>query len=162
MDKEILISTGLSQIPYDQEKYYYRISEHAKFLSKIGLKDFKVYPRMTRDFLLDFDNHQACSYAERILRDIKINAIPIFEKIDNRGSSLFITLTYPKKLNKDDLIQVSENLTIDANNEFVFVAVKNGMHNGLYCFTTQNYAFEQLNQKHVKELYTYMQKRVLG
>jgi hypothetical protein len=33
----ILISTGLSQVPYDMVKFYYRLKNHQLFLKKIGI-----------------------------------------------------------------------------------------------------------------------------
>ena len=51
-DHELLIATGLSQIPYQYLKFYYRLKDHKSFLDRIGLQFESVSPRMTRDFLV--------------------------------------------------------------------------------------------------------------
>ena len=48
-DKFILL-TGLSQIPYDQEKFYYRLKNPSHFLNLLKINHKSVSQRMTRDF----------------------------------------------------------------------------------------------------------------
>ena len=52
----LIIATGLSQEPFLKTQYYYRLKNHEKFLKKIGLNFEKVYPRMTRDFEIEFSS----------------------------------------------------------------------------------------------------------
>jgi len=55
---EIILATGLSQKPYDRLKYYYRLVDHENFLNILKVNFSTVEPRMTRDFLISFDNEK--------------------------------------------------------------------------------------------------------
>lgn len=127
----ILISTGLSQVPYDTLKFYYRLKNHQLFLKKIGINFAKVLPRMTRDFEIMFDNEENLKDAKIILKNIKLkkNNLNIFKEIEERKKSLFVVLTFPYEVKKDDVIIIDQNLELNFYNELVFVAIKNGMHN---------------------------------
>ena len=57
-------------------------------------------PRMSRDFEIKFDNQDEAENAAKKLSSIitvETNSLMIFETIDIREKSLFVTLTYPKK-----------------------------------------------------------------
>jgi len=41
---EIIVATGLSQKPYEQLKFYYRLKDHASFLNKVGIEFADVVP----------------------------------------------------------------------------------------------------------------------
>lgn len=126
---ELILATGLSQVPYDGVKYYWRLKEHERFLEEVGLTYKNVYPRMTRDFLIEFNTKEQAKNAELKLADMQIvdNQIKIFNEIDNRGSSLFVTLTYPHEI-KEQLLFKSGDKLINLANYVSFVAIKNGMH----------------------------------
>ena len=125
---EYIIATGLSQKPYNKVKYYYRLKNHSDFISKLGIKFKSIYPRMTRDFLIEFSSKEEVSIAQKILSQIKVNnKVPMFGKVDNRGLSLFVTLTFPDEVGPETSIVINSSL-INLNNEVVFVAIKNGMH----------------------------------
>ena len=51
---DILIATGLRQIPYDREKFYYRLKIINLFFSYFGIDEFEVQELMSRDFILKF------------------------------------------------------------------------------------------------------------
>ena len=40
--RDLLIATGLRQVPFDFIKFYYRLKNHKTFLNKIGIKFLKV------------------------------------------------------------------------------------------------------------------------
>ena len=52
---------------------------------------------MSRDFIIYFNNKQIAKDNEIILAHLKLKNKNIF-KIDNRGSSLFVTLVYPDEI----------------------------------------------------------------
>jgi len=138
---QLLISTGLRQVPYNMTKFYYRLKNHQLFLSKIGINFSKVLPRMTRDFEIIFDNNENLSNAKNILENVKSkkNNLHIFNEIEERDKSLFVVLTYPHEVKKDDIIIVNENTELNFFDELVFVAIKNGMHNTKgYVFCSSN------------------------
>lgn len=152
---ELIVATGLSQKPYEKIKYYYRIKNHKLFLKTIDISFSSVVPRMTRDFLILFDNSREALLAEEKLSKIKVNnSINLFEKIDNRGKEIFIVLTYPHEINKDTTISFEGNELL--LHDFVtFVAIKNGEHqNKGFAFFSDG--LDQLapdNQVHVSEIH---------
>jgi len=128
-DTEVILATGLAQKPYDRLKYYYRLNAHADFLRSLGIEFTGVYPRMTRDFLLEFDTEAQASTAQAVLASVhvKTDGRALFGEIDNRGKSLFVTLTYP-----DEITDLTEFVVADNTQRLKplvsFVAIKNGMH----------------------------------
>ena len=141
---QLLISTGLTQVPYDTVKFYYRLKDHQNFLKKIGIDYLKVLPKMTRDFEIIFDNKIKLELAKNILNKIKSkkNNINIFGEIEERDKSLFVVLTYPHEVQKDDIIIVNEKIDLNFFDELAFVAIKNGMHNSKgYVFLSQENNF---------------------
>jgi hypothetical protein len=128
--QSLLIATGLSQMPYDRIKYYYRLSNHAKFLQDHNIDFLEVHPRMTRDFLITFKNNESAQFAEEYLAGITSadDGIRIFGEIDNRGDSLFVTLSYPNEIRENFNI-LQNGVKSDFAKYTSFVAIKNGMHN---------------------------------
>lgn len=129
---ELIVATGLSQLPYDRIKFYYRLKDHADFLGRIGMSFKAVHPRMTRDFLIEFDSTEQATSAERLLRALRVSKDdePLFKDIDNRGDSLFVTLTYPHEIDQSVTVEVDKR-TLRMADHVAFVAIKNGMHQGL-------------------------------
>ena len=134
---KLFISTGLSQVPYNKVKFYYRLKNHKLFLKNIGLNFLKVLPRMTRDFEIIFDNKKDLIKAKQILKNIKSkkNNLNIFNEIEERDKSLFVILTYPYEVEKNDVMIINKKLELNFFDELVFVAIKNGMHD------TKGYVF---------------------
>lgn len=126
----LMIATGLHQDPYPHTKYYWRLLNHSSFLNLIGVKFTAVEPRMSRDFLIKFEGIEEALDAERKLNQIVANdSLPVFE-VDNRGSSLFVMLTYPNAITDKTTLKVGNQIIADFKNHVVFVAIKNGEHNG--------------------------------
>lgn len=127
----LMFATGLKQVPYENVTFYWRLKNHAEFLEKVGVQFKRVLPRMTRDFLVEFNNDSDIFKAEAIIKSIKdSNGIPLFGVIENRVRDLFVTLTYPEDINKDLKIFVGENQMVSFEKDVVFVAIKNGRHHG--------------------------------
>ncbi len=155
LDYDIVLATGLTQIPFTSDKYYWRIKDHDNFLSIFNINYSSVFPRMTRDFLIEFRSDTDASSAEAYLSKLisLSDGIKLFNEIDNRGKSLFVTLTYPKEIKGKFLVGdgVSEYEIAD---QLAFVAVKNGMHFSegfLYTKGVQLNGFE--SGDHVKKLH---------
>jgi len=52
-----------------------------------------------------------------------------FEEIDNRGLSLFVTLTYKNEITKNTILKEKDSVLLESLlPEVVFVALKNGHH----------------------------------
>lgn len=153
---ELIVATGLSQRPYDRVKFYYRLRDHATFLRLLGVRFARVFPRMTRDFLVEFNSPQEAADAESILSRVKVAGSDerFFDELDNRGSSLFVTLTYPHEIREDTEIEVGcERIRVFPH--VVFVAIKNGMHQGtgFAYFTNGVSRFAPTKGAHVKEIF---------
>ena len=96
-----ILATGLRQVPVQKQVNYYRLKNHEHFLELLGLTDFVVEPRMTRDFKLTFSNKVAEDTTVKILNNISYKEEKLFDEIDIRDGSLFISLTYSKTITKD-------------------------------------------------------------
>jgi hypothetical protein len=128
-DAEVLLATGLSQKPYEQTTFYYRLRAHSKFLENLGIEFTQVHPRMTRDFLIEFESEQKARAAAEKLAAVIVgdDGVALFGHIDNRGKSLFVTMTYPLEIT-DKTRYETGGKSASLKSEVSFVAVKNGMH----------------------------------
>jgi Type I phosphodiesterase / nucleotide pyrophosphatase len=126
----LIVATGLTQVPYDRVKYYYRLSDHASFLERAGITGATVLPRMTRDFELTFADAAAAKQASELLRAMRLarDDKPVFGEVDERGASLFVTLTYADEIRPDDALVSGDRRIADFGRMVAFVAIKNGMH----------------------------------
>lgn len=133
----LLLATGLTQVPYNQVEFYYRLKDHAKFLMDLGIRFVTVLPRMTRDFEIMFASKEDTVAAAEKLSALKLSrdGIHLFNEIDNRGNSLFVTLTYPHEIIPGDKAVSPEGVVADIDKKVAFVAIKNGMHD------TKGFAF---------------------
>jgi hypothetical protein len=154
-DYDVIIATGLTQIPFTHEKYYWRIKNHSDFLKKLNINFQSVSPRMTRDFLIEFSSENDALIAEKQLSKVKSisDDICLFEEIDNRKTSLFVTLTYPNKLNQ--AFEIShEDQKLDIRSDLAFVAIKNGMHSPKgYLYLKGDFNEDLLKETHVKVIH---------
>jgi hypothetical protein len=118
----VMMATGLHQDPVEQPVFYWRLREHADFLRRIGCEFDRVEPRMSRDFLVVCASAAQAARTETLLkRQTAPDGVSLFE-VDNRGDTLFATLSYPH--------DIPPGLAGDV----VFVAIKNGRHNGIGYF----------------------------
>jgi hypothetical protein len=141
-DTEVVLATGLAQKPYDRVKFYYRLNAHAEFLHGLGIAFNGVYSRMTRDFLIEFENGQQAQEAQDILARVTVDGgdSRLFGEIDNRGKSLFVTLTYPHEITSATAYCIGSH-KLPLLPEVSFVAIKNGMHQDEgFAFFTQGFS----------------------
>jgi hypothetical protein len=122
----LMITTGLSQMANAKNIYQYRFIDHAAFLERIGVSDARISPRMSRDFLLEFDNSEKASAAEVVLKKLKFDQKPIIE-IENRGQSLFCKICYYGEQSGLKNIDFGESV-IDMSADVVLVSIENGIH----------------------------------
>jgi hypothetical protein len=128
LDSDLIVATGLSQQPFLEPVYYYRLKNHSAFLNAVGVQHLKVEPRMTRDFLVTFSNEQRAVQACNQLRALSVDdGMPLFETLDRRGAEVFVTLTYPREVKACTLLRLPSG-TINLSEWVVFVAIKNGAH----------------------------------
>ena len=152
---ELIVATGLSQRVYDRVKFYYRLKSHENFLSQIDILFNSVHPRMTRDFLIEFDNEEQTLQAQHKLAKVFVDGegVNLFGEIDNRGTSLFVTLTYPHEITESTYFLVGDR-KLPLMPEVSFVAIKNGMHQeeGFAFFSPGVASFAPDDKSHVAEL----------
>ena len=125
----ILIATGLSQEPYENPQFYYRLKKHEDFVKKLGIKFSAVEPRMTRDFLMRFDTNADRDSAIETLTSLEVNGEKLFGDTEARENEAFVTLTYPKEMFDDAVLLGHEGINMRRVKEnLAFVAIKNGHH----------------------------------
>ena len=130
----IMLATGLHQDAHAQATYYWRLRNHAAFLERIGIAFERVEPRMSRDFLVKFRDLEQARDAERRLAAARGgDGAPLFET-DNRGDSLFVTLVYADDIPADFTFSIANESYSGLRDDVVFVALKNGEHNGIGYF----------------------------
>ena len=171
-DANVIIATGLTQVHYDRMKFYWRLRNHGEFLDLLGIKFLRVLPRMTRDFLIEFETEGDALTAEGVLRGILVRRVEgylegtplqngrsrettsLFGEIDNRGKSLFVTLTWGENL-PENMEVVHDNGILKLKPHVVFVAIKNGMHaeHGYAYYQGEIKKFAPPDGTHVKEIY---------
>lgn len=154
LDVRLIIATGLHQQPHKHKTFYWRLKKHTEFLEEIGLNYFsKVTPRMSRDFLVEFNTNELASQGAVLLESFKSlqDGTNIFT-VDNRGKSLFVELTYPNEIGEG--FTIVGDCTVEYFKQYVaFVAIKNGEHNGIGYFldSEENKLPEQFELKKVFE-----------
>lgn len=130
----IMVATGLHQDPHDRVTYYWRLRDHADFLSRIRIACRRVEPRMSRDFLVVCDSErQAAVAGDRLARAVAADGAPLFS-IDNRGSDLFVELVYAGEIGPGFVFTIDGEAFTDLDRDVAFVALKNGRHNGIGYF----------------------------
>lgn len=127
---DLILATGLRQVPFNEVKYYYRLKDHTNFLKNLKIDFLRVEPRMTGDFLIHFRNLKEATEAQnKLSKVITHQNIRIFEEIENRGLTLFLTLTYDKQIDEFSFI-TNGSSKINLFNYVDFVGIKNGKHDG--------------------------------
>lgn len=130
----VMIATGLHQDPVEEPVFYWRLRDHAGLLERIGCEFVSVEPRMSRDFLVNCASDEQGARVAAILRSGKApDGTALFEA-DNRGRSVFATLSYPHEIAAGFRAQFDAASIDDLSREVVFVALKNGHHNGIGYF----------------------------
>ncbi len=158
-NEKLFIATALSQSPANKPVFYYRLKDHKKFLNKFNIHPKEILPRMTRDFTLNYENESDCKISENLISNIKLNNEKVFD-IDNRGTSLFVTLIYPKEINKHDFFECNV-LKINAYENISFVAIKNGIHDQKgYVYSNLNNIDEKSNIQNIFQIKDFLSKYV--
>ena len=164
-DVKLIIATGLHQQPHEDLTYYWRLKEHVKFGEMIGIKNYlEISPRMSRDFLVKFNDELDALEAEKLLDSFYSSKdnIKIFE-VDNRGVSLFVELLYSIDIGDSDSIYSLETKLVLENfkSYLAFVAIKNGEHNGIG-YLTANFDLKLGNKINLNKLKSIIKKVALS
>lgn len=130
-NRRLIIATGLHQDPHLATTFYWRLTQHEAFLKRIGVDFEVVEPRMSRDFLVKCVDPEQALAAERRLMSVRGDDGVLLFEVDNRGSDLFISLSYAKDVPTGFDFYVGSKCFENLRGEIDFVAIKNGEHNGI-------------------------------
>lgn len=133
-ETRLIIATGLHQVPHETESYYWRLRDHAQFLTAASIRFTNVHPLMSRDFLVTFASADDADVAEGLLQAAEASDGERIFSVDNRGTDLFVELVYAKDLVADLKWRVGAASFVDIRDLVAFVAIKNGAHNGIGYF----------------------------
>lgn len=133
LDARVIVATGLRQVPYHKNTYYYRLKNHEKFLEKLSVDFEYVEPRMSRDFLVHFDSSEKAKESSVFLSSLKAEDGSTIFSVDLRGYSIFVTLKYDMQIEPCFKIvdDIGKCVIEDLYPDVVFVAIKNGHHDSL-------------------------------
>ena len=127
----LMIATGLHQDPHPETTFYWRLKDYAAFLARHGVPFRSIEPRMSRDFVVTCaDPAEAEAATARLASFVAADGRALFE-IDNRGTDLFVMLTWPDDIGKDFVFRVGNTEHHGLAGDVAFVAIKNGEHNGI-------------------------------
>lgn len=133
MNERIIGVTGLHQVPHNDGTFYWRPISHSDFLVQCGVSGhFDVVPRMSRDFLVNFESDERAREVECLLNNFvdSVRNKRVFQ-IDNRGNSLFVEITYDEDIVSGMSFLNGEGTCVtDLERKLAFVAIKNGKHDG--------------------------------
>ena len=129
---EIWIITGLSQEAYPDPFIYWRFKKHKHLLETFFNFKFDVYPRMTRDFEIHFNDVSNKSNVLEFLNNSEIyfegaNLGKAFCNIDiTSEKSIFASFAYSGSTT--DVYLCYDNKKVSLKEEINFIALKNGGH----------------------------------
>lgn len=164
-DVKLIVATGLHQQPHEHLTFYWRLKQHVKFAERVGIRNFtEILPRMSRDFLIKFNNETDALEAEKLLNSFCFSKddMKIFS-VDNRNTSLFVELIYPNDIEELDAIySVESSFKLENFKSYLaFVAIKNGEHNGIG-YLTSNFNLNIEKQIKLTELKSIIKKVALS
>ncbi|MCY7290754.1 MAG: alkaline phosphatase family protein [Ferruginibacter sp.] len=150
----MFVATGLHQKPHLHTTFYWRLKNHEEFLKLAGITSFKaVIPRMSRDFLIECNSNAEAATVQAVAESVTANGINVFT-VDNRGTSLFVELTYDEDVKEGTTIAVNNNNTsIDLHKYVSFVAIKNGEHDGIGYLVDTNKKYSQKDTMPVTQVF---------
>ena len=152
-----IVATGLTQTLVINLEYYYRPKCHSKFLDLCGVRYESVEPRMSRDFFIRFKTKSDTTSAMKKLSRITLNKYQLIEDIDVREEEMFVTITYPHRIEETDLIETPSGSSYRALDHLVKVALKNGRHdpNGFLYISPKlpNFPYDK---PHITDIFDYL------
>lgn len=140
---KVIVMTGLQQVPVAQSEFYYRLSDHEKFLKLIDVPFLKVKTRMTRDFLIEFSDSEELRLAFDKLSMVSVEGEKLFGELDVGDLSIFCSLTYPRQIDVDTTVSL-DGESIQLLPYVNFVAIKNGIHHCEGTLAATDFPFKEI------------------
>lgn len=148
----IMLATGLHQDPHPKLTLYWRLRDHAGFLTRNNIPFTRVEPRMSRDFVIFCrDVMKAQAAQEQLEAMCGPDMAPLFS-VDNRGDSLFVELVWDKDIDADFVFSHGGKPVRGLRDDVAFVAIKNGQHNGIGYFVDTGTTAAESGQFPLNEL----------
>ena len=132
-DYRIMLVTGLHQDPCPTPIFYWRPCDHAGLLRRLGCVFSGIQPRMSRDFVVSFSGRADLERTIAILEAARLDGTPAF-KVEDRGNDIFVELIYARDIEPRSMLVSGTAEIPDFRREVAFVALKNGVHNGIGYF----------------------------
>lgn len=139
---EIWIITGLTQKEYAEPFCYWRFKNHKRLISNFTDTEFKIFPRMTRDFEIKTTKEDI-----NLFRDFLENSTIIDKNKKSTNAFTNINLTSDKTIFASFAHNTSSkkvslnynNKSVNLENELNFIALKNAGHISTgWAFTNKN------------------------
>jgi len=129
-DKTIFIATGLSQLPNPKMINYYRPKDHQGLLSRLGFDGSfaSLDPRMSRDFLVNFNSQQEAELFTQRLMAVKLSDGSQLFEADLRTDSVFCKVAYHGLIEPGLHVLRDGDTGLDFDAEFSHVTIENGIH----------------------------------
>lgn len=142
----LVLATALSQQPYLKKEeqggaFFYRPKNIEKFLNALGISYEKIFPVMTHQFLVHFQNHELTDKAFLILQSLKYEGRNVFGFDPSDPCTLYFDIRISSEVPQHASIE-SQDLSLQSFQFFdVFYkldVVKSGCHhpNGVLWFKT--------------------------
>lgn len=155
----LIIAVAIKQVPYENPIFYWRLKNHDEFLQKLGINYKNIQPRMSIDFLVEFDNKSDLEIARKKLINIKTaDGELIFSEVNiDKNKNLFVSLTYSGDINNNFEIFLDEKKYKNFRKDVSFVAIKNGHHNGQGYYLDSSKKPDELQEEFpLKNIFTYI------
>ena len=105
-----------------------------QFLRRLRLPFATVQARMSRDFTVYCLSSADALQCATVLSSLRAPDGEALFEVDNRGTDLFVALTYPREIRPGFVFAHDARPMWDLADEVAFVALKNGEHNGIGYF----------------------------
>ena len=155
---QIILATGLTQIPIKKPIFYWKIKNYEKFLNFFNIKFREIRQLMSRDFVIYFDKQIDLANAYNILKKIyvisktNLKKERAFKILEKRSDNIFVSLTFPNNTNLDSFFMYKKK-KINFNENTDFVAIKNGIHFSKGYFFTTIKSLKLKNKFNIVEIY---------
>lgn len=133
----IVIASGLSQVPYTSKEAeggmnYYRLNDHKAFTHLLGFSDCEIFPLMSRDWQLKYNNEAARLRALDVLGGLTVEGKPLFNCKEDTEGYIFLETAFTQGAS-DSANIVDKHGAIVAKffDIFTNTAIKSGHHVGL-------------------------------
>jgi hypothetical protein len=134
-DTLVMIVSGLSQVPDTRFEAqggmnYYRLSDHKRFASGIGVNEQEVFPLMSRDWQVRVSSDRKLQIKSQ-LESFRVGSYPLFSVSEDTEGYLFIETALTRAVDAGEDIYKADSIYGSFGDFFTNTAVKSGHHTGV-------------------------------